>query len=117
MDQTTTIKRNNKKWVILGVIYAVAVLLLLILINLDALNATLGSFFSILRPVFIGLVLAYFCNPLFRLFERRFFYRVRPSSLRRTLSLIFTYLTVFLILLFFLLLLIPQVVSSFLSFI
>lgn len=111
------IDQKNKKWVIFGIVYAIVALLVLVLINLDALNAWLGSLFNILRPVIIGLVLVYFCNPLFRLFERRLFYKLRPHSLRRVLSLIATYIVVLLIILFFFLLLVPQVVSSILSFI
>lgn len=107
---------KNKKWVICGVVYAIALLLILLIANLDAFNDFLSATLTILRPVLIGLVLAYFCNPLFRLFERKLFFKVRPITLRRVLSLIFTYIVVFLIILFFFMLLIPQLVSSILSF-
>lgn len=116
MDHTT-IDQKNKKWVVFGIVYAVVSLLVLILINLDALNLWLGELFRVLRPLIIGLVLAYMCNPLFRLFERRCFYKIRPYGLRRIISLIMTYVVVMLIILFFFLLLIPQVVSSILSFV
>ena len=115
MNQTKT-DQQNKKWVVFGIIYAIVSLLVLILVNLDALNAWLGACFGVLRPVIIGLVLAYMCNPLFRLLERRCFYKIRPYGLRRVISLIATYAIVLLIILFFLLLLVPQLVTSILSF-
>lgn len=115
--ETNTKSQKNKIWWICGAIYATAILFLLFISNLDAINGFLSSVLEVLRPVLIGLVLAYFCNPLFRLFERKLFLQVRPVRLRRALSLIFTYLVVFLIVVFFLLLLIPQLVSSVLSFV
>ena len=112
-----TIKNKSKKiWLICGVVYAIAILFVLFIANLDAFNLWLGNLLSIFRPVLIGLVLAYFCNPLFRLFERALFYKVRPIPLRRVLSLIFTYAIVLLILVFFLLLIIPQLISSVMNF-
>ena len=116
MDNTTH-KQINKKWLIGAIVYALAFLFVLMIANLNMVNEWLGKALLVLRPVLIGLVLAYFCNPLFRLFERNLFFKVRPIRLRRVLSLIFTYLIVFLILLFFLLLLIPQLVSSISNFV
>ncbi len=116
MDQSNH-KKQNKAWLIFCAVYAVAMLFLLFIINLESINHWLGNILTVFRPVLIGLVLAYLCNPMFRLFERKLFYKVRPYTLRRTLALIFTYLVVFLIIVFFLLLLIPQLVSSILNFV
>ena len=115
MDQTTKSPKKNI-WLICGAVYAIAVLIVLLIANTDALNAMISAILTVLRPVLIGLVLAYFCNPIFRLFERRLFFKVRPFRLRRVLSLLFTYLVVLLIIVFFLLLLIPQLASSIMSF-
>ena len=109
-------KPKKSKWQIFWITYAIVSLFVLFLINMDALNSWFGSVLSVLRPVLIGLVIAYLCNPLFRLLERRLFYKLRPHSLRRIISLISTYLVVLMIILFFFLLLIPQVVSSVLNF-
>ena len=114
--ENTSKFHKNKAWLIAGVVYAIAVLFILFIINLDSLNAALDTILTVLRPVIIGLVLAYFCNPMFRLFERRLLFHVRPTQFRRILSLILTYIVVFLILVFFLLLLIPQLISSVSSF-
>ncbi|MBQ9760895.1 MAG: AI-2E family transporter, partial [Clostridia bacterium] len=116
MDQTNQ-KPKNRIWLICGAVYAVVLLFMLFIANLDAFNGWLGKIMTVLRPVLIGLVLAYFCNPVFRLFERKLFFKVRPNRLRRVLSLIFTYLVVLLIIVFFLLLLIPQLISSIMSFV
>ncbi len=47
------------------------------------------------RPILMGFAFAYLCNPIFRFFERKLFYRLRPSALRRTIALICTYLVAF----------------------
>ena len=71
----------------------------------------------VLRPVVIGLCLAYLANPFFRLFERKLFYKLRPVGLRRTLSLLCTYLTLTLILVVLVLLIVPQLISNIQNFI
>lgn len=88
-----------------------SILLLLILFK-DSLNAWLGAVLDLLRPVLIGLILAYFANPIFRFFERKVFLKVKPSSVRRGLSLLFAYLVICLILVILVLLIIPQLFES-----
>lgn len=98
-------------------VYALVFLILLVISNVTPLNAWINSLLYILRPVLIGLILAYLANSFFRLYERRLFARIRPFSLRRGISLLFTYLTILLIFAILLMLIVPQLVESILDFI
>ncbi len=108
--------RSHKKLYLGIIVYALIIGTLLWIVNLDAVNKWLGGVLLLLRPVLIGLALAYLCDPVFRFFERRVFFRLHPQGLRRTLSLLCTYLFVFLILALILLLIIPQLLQSIAAF-
>ena len=108
---------KRKKQLLIGITVYVAVFLLILLIaNLGHFNAWFDRVMLLLRPVLIGVVLAYLLNPFFRLFERKLFYKIQPNALRRGISLTFTYLTLLLIFVVLLLLIIPQLVDSILNF-
>ncbi len=109
-------QQNRKKQIGGIILYAVALFAILLIINLDAVGGWLGSVLLLLRPILIGLALAYLLNPIFRLFEQRIFFKLRPQGLRRTLSLIMTYLTLLLILALLLLLIVPQLLQSIMVF-
>ena len=108
----------NQKRFLRGLsVYALVFLILLVITNVTPLNAWINGLLYIFRPVLIGLVLAYLANSFFRLYERRLFVKIRPFSIRRGLSLLFTYLTILLIFAILLMLIVPQLVSSILDFI
>lgn len=109
-------EEKQKKYATFAIVYSAVLLLLLLILNLDGINAWLGRLFLILRPVIFGLAFAYLCNSLFRLFEMKLFFRVRPLGLRRTLSLILTYLTVILLFVLLALLIFPQLIDSIINF-
>lgn len=109
-------KVEQRTWIVIGTVVALTVLLILLIGNLEQLNQWLGGIIKILRPVLIGLAVSYLCNPFFRFFERKVFFRLQPPSLRRTLSLVCTYLTALLILALILLLVIPQLIESVINF-
>ena len=110
-------KRTGKKKLIIGiVIYALLFLAIVLIANLKQLNEWLGSVLRLLRPVLIGLGISYLCNPFFRFFERKLFFKLRPPSLRRAVSLVCTYLTVILIIALILLLIVPQLLESIVTF-
>ena len=75
-------------------------------------NEWLAVIIDILSPVILGLIFAYLLNPIFRLLERKVFYRVYPSAARRALSLLLTYIIAFLLVGMIALLILPQLVSS-----
>ena len=68
------------------------ILLVFLILHLDRINNWLDYLAYLLRPLLVGLVLAYLCNPIFRMFEHKLFFNVRPHGFRRMLSLLFTYL-------------------------
>ncbi len=109
----STVWKKRMNW-----IAALMILLLAIFVTLQMqnINLWLGYVLRVLRPVLIGLVLAYLCNPIFRLFERKIFGAMRPYGLRRALSLLCTYLVLFLIFAILLLLIVPQLISSIFDF-
>lgn len=96
--------------------FMIAILLVFLVLNLDRINNWLDYALLILRPVLIGLVLAYLCNPIFRMFERKLLVRVRPGSLRRVISLLCTYIVLFLIFFTLIMLIVPQLISSIMDF-
>ncbi|MBQ2735760.1 MAG: AI-2E family transporter [Clostridia bacterium] len=108
--------RFPKKTITFAIVYLALFLALVWIINIQAINAWLKSVIDLLSPVLIGLVLAYLCNPIFRLFEQKLLSRLRPQSLRRVVSLILTYLVVFLIVVLIFMLIVPQLVDSIISF-
>ncbi len=117
MEQETE-KRSFKKRLIVGaVIYALLFLLILAIANIEEINLWLGRVFRLLRPVIIGLTLAYICNPFLRLFENKIFRFIHKHSLRRALSMLCAFLSVLLIVLLILLLIIPQLLETLQTFI
>lgn len=106
----------GKKFWIGAIVYAILFLAIILIANQTQVNAWLYSVLLLLRPILIGLALSYLCNPFFRFFERKLLYKLRPPALRRTISLICTYLTVLLILALILLLILPQFLESIAAF-
>ena len=92
--------------------YCVIFFSLLIVAYHTELTQWLGGVYALFRPVLLGLAFAYFANPVFRFYERIAFSRLRPSALRRALSLLCTYLTFFLLFALLLLMILPQLIES-----
>ena len=90
----------------------IAVLFFFVILHLDRINNWLGRTFFVLRPVVIGLVIAYLCNPLFRLFERKLFANITSPGFRRFLSLALTYVVLFLVFFLLIMLIVPQLLDS-----
>ena len=104
--------KKKKLWLYGVIAYASMILLITWIVNTEELNVWLGRVLTVFRPLLIGLVLAYLLNPFFRLFENKVFEKISPFRVRRTISLIFTYLLLFLIFALLLLLIVPQLVDS-----
>ena len=92
-------------------------LLLLMIAFYREINTWLAVVIDILSPVILGLIFAYLLNPIFRLLERRVFYRVYPSAARRALSLLLTYIAALLLIGLIVLLILPQLISTLMNFI
>lgn len=109
---------RNRKQITMIVLYAVlaALAVVFVIIKRESFSSFIAQIFRILRPVIIGAIIAYLSNPIFRMFEKYVFQRIRSFSARRALSLISTYLVLALILAVLLMLIIPQLLSSVLDF-
>ena len=106
---------QKKKLLSLSLILLLVMVLFAVL-HMERINTFLSYAMYVLRPVIIGLVLAFLCNPIFRLFERKLFFNVHPHKLRRILSLIATYLILLLVILTLLMLIVPQLIKSIMEF-
>ncbi len=107
----------NKKTITGIIAYAAIFFAVIVISYYTELSAFLGSIIQLFRPVLIGLCLAYLLNPIFRLFERRILFRVRPSALRRALSLLATYLVLLGIVMLIIALILPQLFESIVAFV
>ena len=87
-------------------------LIVLILINLPAILKPFKTLNSVFAPITIGLAIAYLANPLLRLFEFRVFCRLKKRRVNRALSLICTYLVIFVMIAGVIMLIVPQIVNS-----
>lgn len=105
-------QQKKNYWFPISIAVGAAFVLLLLILCKEPLNAFIGSLLDLFRPVLIGLVLAYFANSIFRFFERKVFLKVKPSSVRRVLSLLLSYAVICLILVVLLLLILPQLFES-----
>ncbi len=92
-------------------------LILLSIAFYKEINAWLLTILNIFSPVILGLILAYLLNPIFRFFERRVFYRLYPSAARRAISLLLTYIVALLLIGLIVLLILPQLISTLMTFI
>ena len=98
---------NRRAWI--GVaIYGSILLTLCVLINLEDISSFLNKILDLLRPILWGLVLSYLINPIFRFFERKAFSKLRFSGLRRSLALILSYLSFFLLIALWILILVTM---------
>ena len=107
-------RKQVKLWAFYGIVGILA--LVFIVIKRESYSSFVSEIFRILRPVIIGAVIAYLCNPMFRLFENRVFSGIRSFTPRRALSLVATYIVVALIFVILLLLISPQLLTSILDF-
>ena len=107
---------KKRKFLIGLAVYAAILLLIVVVTNIAPFNQWFAQLLRLLRPVLIGLILAYLLNTFFRFYERKLLYKVKPHGLRRVLSLTLTYLTLFLIIAALLLLIIPQLVNTIVDF-
>ncbi len=107
--------QKNKQNLLISLLF-VTILLVFIILKRESFSSFINTIGTVLRPVIIGLVLAYLCNPIFRLFERKLIFKVRPYGFRRALSLLFTYIVLGLIFLILLMLIVPQLIDSIIDF-
>lgn len=115
-NQPETKEKGNKLtksfYIKYAIVYSICILFILVAINYNSFSETVSKFISVLSPVFYGFIIAYLCNPLFKLFYERLLIKIRSVSWRKTLSMILTYAVVFLLIFAFLFILIQQAIIS-----
>ena len=108
--------RKKKIFTICSIVYAVLILLVVIITNFDRFAVFyewLNDKFAVLSPILIGAIIAYISNSLVRLFQKRVFKKVANNRWRRTLSILCAYVSIIVIISVFIILIIPQLLSSF----
>ena len=89
-----------------------AVLFYVILNHLGDIFGIIGSFFKLLSPVLMGIVIAYVIDPLARLFQQTIFSKIKKETPKRTLSVLISIILVIAGIVLLLVALVPQLVSS-----
>ena len=89
----------------------VALVVVLLLASFDRFLEPIRSFNAIMAPVYIGLVIAYICNPILRFFERKVFYKLK-RTVNRAFSMVLTYVFVLALIAGVVWLIVPQLSAS-----
>ena len=76
----------KKKWVSYTIATCSAVVLLMILMHLGDIVTGLGKFFTFLKPVVMGIIIAYVINPLANFFDRKPFRKMKNEKIRWKVS-------------------------------
>ena len=80
--------------------------------NMHDVSAAVGTFFSVLKPVFIGIAFAFIANMPMRFLETRVFKRWKICSLKRAVCQLLAMLFILLIVAAMLFLIIPRIAGS-----
>ncbi len=105
--------KRNTIIAVSAAVYAVIALFLMIIINNEAISAWISTALSVLAPLIIGAAIAYILTPVLKFFENKLFKHLRLCKVRRVLSIVCTYLMLMLIITSILLIVIPQLKSSY----
>ena len=101
-------------WVCLVVLFTV--ICVFFFLNYNNFGAYAKKFISVLNPIFYGVVIAYVLNKILNIFEKRIFKfldkKEGRARLKRTLSILCTYVTVIAFIALFIWLIAPQVVEG-----
>lgn len=90
-----------------------AVVLYVLLMNLDGIWSGIGSLYQIISPVIVGVVIAYLINPMANFLECKVFRKLRKEKDRHTISVILSLVCVLLVVVLLLVALIPSLGRSF----
>lgn len=106
-------KKKYTIWAILGVTYLLVFLVLMLIVNQDILGKTIKAGLGVLAPVTMGLIIAYLANPLYNfIHDNLLTWENKAQGLRKTLTMLLTYIVILLFLAALLTLIIPQLIGS-----
>ncbi len=106
----------EQRWVANAVALCIAILFFLLVSNIDYVIVGLKAIYHYIRPVVIGVVMAYILDPLAKLLQRKVFFKVSNPLVNRWLSVISTLAIVVFLLALLLASLVPQVIDSVVGF-
>ncbi len=112
MNNEKTPKNEKEKLLTAICIIGALFLLLFAIVNFGTLSAWFSFIISVLNPVIIGFVIAYLCNPIYKKLSNKAFKGLENSKLKKTLSIIITYLIILAIVAGLLLIIVPQVIDA-----
>ena len=110
-------ENQGATWVPYTVAICAGVVLYSIINNLPALNAVLKSILGMLKPILIGIAIAYLINPLVKLTDKGLSSAVRNSRIRNWIAITISYAIVILFMAVLLYALLPQLFESMMQFV
>ena len=110
-DNTDT----KKKLTAIIVWFALSLLVILIIINMDPINSFLFGIMEIVSPVFIGGAIAYLLNPILKFLEFVVFKGIKNKKAVRALSLVLTYVYAIVLIVLLVSVIAPQLIESILD--
>ncbi|MBQ3796440.1 MAG: AI-2E family transporter [Butyrivibrio sp.] len=108
---------KKKKWISYTIATCSAVVLYIILSNLYIISEGLNSFYTFIKPIVVGVIIAYLLNPLAKVFDLHVFKKIKKESARWTLSAIVAIFVILLAIVLLFVALIPQLIDSVSTFI
>ena len=105
------LKSLPKHWLFFGTL-ALVFVVAYCLVNADSFTSIFSRIGSVLSPILIGCVIAYFLNPILKFWEYIVFRKMGKGNLRLGLSLLCTFLTAIAILAGLVALILPELVKS-----
>ena len=110
-------ENQGATWVPYTVAICAGVVLYSIINNLPAINAVLKSILGMLKPILIGIAIAYLINPLVKLIDKGLSSAVRNSRIRNWIAITISYAIVILFMAVLLYALLPQLFESMMQFV
>ena len=104
--------KTTKRSVIRILICAIIFVCVFVIVNSKNVSGVFSAIFSVLLPILLGATLAYFLNPILKLYEFKVFKKMKNKKAIRALSILMTYVTLLLILAAFASILIPSLIES-----
>ncbi len=100
-----------------GIVLALGILCVFFFLNIRSVFGFFGKILGVCTPITIGAVMAYILNPLLRLYENRVFVNRKEKerlshTMRRTLGVVATMLTFFILIGLFIWMILPQLAQS-----
>lgn len=108
---------KSKSWYPYTIALCTAVLLFVLLTHFADIRAGVSTFFGYFMPVIWGCAIAYLINPLANFYNRTIFRGIAGERIRNIISNTLAFITVLMFLVFVMVLLIPQLISSIMMFV